>query len=270
MSALATGESWGPSLNGLCSFQLRLFDSCDLLRSRSAVPAYFNTTIVALLLLVGQRFSASGAAGEAGEISAARRTVLILGDSLAAGYGVEPEVAFPTLLQRRLDEAKLTFTVVNAGQSGDTSAGGLRRITWLLRRPVDVLVLELGGNDGLRGIQPSTTHTNLQRIIVLVKEKFPEVKVVIAGMRMPESMGSEFAQEFQQVFLELAKANEATLIPFLLEGVAGDPKFNQPDLIHPNADGHRIVARNVWEVLGPILIEIAAQKPDKRDASVRP
>lgn len=257
-------------LNGLCSLQLRLFDSRDLLRSRSVVPAYFKTAIIALLLLVGQRFAASGAAGESGEIAAARRTVLILGDSLAAGYGVEPEVAFPALLQHRIDEAKLTFTVVNAGQSGDTSAGGLRRITWLLRQPVEVLVLELGGNDGLRGIQPSTTRTNLQRIIGLVKEKFPEVKVVIAGMRMPDSMGSEFAQEFQQIFMELAKVNEAALIPFLLEGVGGDPKFNQPDLIHPNADGHRIVARNVWEVLGPILVELAAKKPDKRDVSVRP
>ncbi len=234
------------------------------------MPAYFKTAILALLLLVSQRLFAAGEAGESGEIATTRRTVLILGDSLAAGYGVEPAVAFPALLQRRIDESKLTFTVVNAGQSGETSAGGLRRVTWLLRRPVAVLVLELGGNDGLRGIQPSTTRTNLQSIIELTKERYPEVKVVIAGMRMPDSMGSDFAQKFQQMFTELAKVNEAALIPFLLEGVGGDPKFNQPDLIHPNADGHRIVARNVWEALEPILVELAAEKPGKRDVSVRP
>jgi len=183
--------------------------------------------------------------------------VLILGDSLAAGYGVEPESAFPALLQTKIKSANLPFTIVNAGVSGDTSAGGLRRINWLLRRPVDVLLLELGGNDGLRGIQPTTTRTNLQQIIERTRAKNPQMRIVIAGMRMPDNMGENFTREFQEVFAGLARANRATLIPFLLEGVGGNPELNQPDLIHPNAGGHRIVAEHVWSTLEPILKEIA-------------
>lgn len=189
--------------------------------------------------------------------SGARKTVLVLGDSLAAGYGVESEAAFPALLQSKIDSAGLGFTMVNAGVSGDTSAGGLRRINWLLRRPVDVLILELGGNDGLRGIQPATTRSNLQQIIERTRDKNPGVRVVIAGMRMPDNMGEEFTRGFREVFGELARTNRASLIPFLLEGVGGDPALNQPDLIHPNAEGHRRVAANVWGTLEPVLREIA-------------
>jgi len=184
---------------------------------------------------------------------APRKTVLVLGDSLAAGYGLEPDEAFPALLQHKIDAAGLNFQIVNAGQSGDTSAGGLRRINWLLRQPVDVLLLELGGNDGLRGISPAATRTNLQQIIERTRERNPSVKFVIAGMRMPNNMGEQFTREFEQVFTGLARENDASLIPFLLAGVGGDPKLNLPDLIHPNAEGHRIVARNVWQVLEPVL-----------------
>ncbi len=183
--------------------------------------------------------------------------MLILGDSLAAGFGVELETAFPALLQSKINSRDLPFSVVNAGVSGDTSAGGLRRINWLLRRPVDVLILELGGNDGLRGIQPVTTRSNLQQIIERTREKYPRVKIVIAGMRMPDNMGEEFTREFQEVFAGLARANRAALIPFLLEGVGGNPDLNQPDLIHPNAEGHGIVAEHVWGTLEPILTELA-------------
>ncbi len=211
------------------------------------------------LLLIGELigFGQTPIGGKTGN-EAGRRTVLILGDSLAAGYGVDPDAAFPALLQAKVDSAGMPVMFVNAGVSGDTSAGGLRRINWLLRQPVDVLVLELGGNDGLRGIQPGTTRTNLQQIIDRTREKNPAVRIVIAGMRMPENMGEEFTRGFREMFFELAAANKATLIPFLLEGVGGNAELNQPDLIHPNAKGHQLVAQHVWSVLEPVLKELLA------------
>jgi acyl-CoA thioesterase-1 len=183
------------------------------------------------------------------------KTVVVLGDSIAAGYGVEPEEAYPALLQEKIKAAGLNFTVVNAGVSGDTSADGLNRINWLLRRPVDVLVLELGGNDGLRGLPVSTTETNLQTIIDRTKQKYPNARVVIAGMQMPKNMGEDYTTAFKNLFPALANKNHAALVPFLLEGVGGRPELNQPDHIHPTAAGHRIVAENVWKVLQPVLTE---------------
>ena len=188
-----------------------------------------------------------------------RRAILILGDSLAAGAGVDPDEAFPALLQKRIDEAGLKYEVVNAGVSGDTSAGGLRRIDWLLRRKIDVLVLELGGNDGLRGMSPGTTRTNLQTIIDRTKARYPQTKIVIAGMQMPPNMGEEYNKAFREIFPDLAKANKAALVPFLLEGVGGKAELNLPDQIHPNPEGHRIVAENVWKVLEPVLSSAAGK-----------
>jgi len=182
-----------------------------------------------------------------------RRTIVVLGDSLAAGYGLDPSEAFPAVLQKKVDDARLSFTVVNAGISGDTSAGGLRRIDWLLKRPVDVLVLELGGNDGLRGIPVGTTRTNLQSIIDRTGKKYPQTQIVIAGMQMPPNMGADYTAAFEKIFPELARSNNAALIPFLLEGVGGKPELNLPDLIHPTAEGQKIVAENVWKVLKPVL-----------------
>jgi acyl-CoA thioesterase-1 len=190
-----------------------------------------------------------------------RPTILILGDSLAAGFGLDPSEAFPSLLQKKVDEAGLKFSVINAGLSGDTSAGGLRRIDWLLKRRVDVLVLELGGNDGLRGIPAAATKTNLQAIIDRAKQKYPRAQVVIAGMQMPPNMGMDYTTTFAKVFPDLAKANHAALIPFLLEGVGGKPELNLPDLIHPTAEGQKIVTENVWKVLKPVLEKGAAPKP---------
>lgn len=183
----------------------------------------------------------------------APKRLLVLGDSLAAGYGVEKGQAFPALLQAMIDRRRLSYEVVNAGVSGDTSAGGVRRIDWLLKGGVDVLLLELGGNDGLRGIPPATTRTNLQRIIDRTRIKNPGVKIVIAGMMMPPSMGKDYAAEFAGLFPALAKQNDAVLIPFLLEGVGGNPELNLPDLIHPTPEGHKHVAANVWRVLEPVL-----------------
>ena len=193
-------------------------------------------------------------------------TILILGDSIAAGYGVSPGEDFPALLQKKITASGLRYKIVNAGVSGDTSAGGLRRIDWLLRRPVDVLVLELGGNDGLRGMAPAVTRSNLQQIVDRVGEKFPAARILIAGMKMPENMGRDFAREFEELFPALAKKNGLALIPFLLEGIAADRRFNQPDLIHPNASGHAVVASNVWKALEPILREPSATR-NPRDES---
>jgi acyl-CoA thioesterase-1 len=179
--------------------------------------------------------------------------VVVLGDSLAAGLGVEDTEGFPTLLQEKIDAAGLKYRVVNAGVSGDTSADGLNRINWQLRRKIDVLVLELGGNDGLRGIPVPATRSNLQSIIDQVKQKYPQAQIVVAGMQMPPNMGEDYTKEFRKIFPELAEKNHAALIPFLLEGVGGKPKLNQPDQIHPTAEGHKIVAENVWKVLKPML-----------------
>lgn len=181
------------------------------------------------------------------------KTVLVLGDSIAAGYGLDLEEAFPALLQEKIEQAGLNYKVVNAGLSGDTTAGGLRRISWLLRQPVDVLLLELGGNDGLRGIDPDETAKNLQGIVDKVRAKNPNTLIVIAGMQMPENMGKDYTERFREVFPEIAQKNRATLIPFFLEGVGGKADLNQADRIHPTAEGHRMIAKTIWKVLQPVL-----------------
>jgi acyl-CoA thioesterase-1 len=180
-------------------------------------------------------------------------TILFLGDSLTAGLGLEQNQAFPALIKDKIQSEKLPFEVVNAGMSGDTTAGGLRRIDWLLQRPIDVLVLELGANDGLRGLAVTEMKRNLQAIIDKVTAKNPQVKIVIAGMQVPPNLGAGYARDFRAAFVELAQANHAALIPFLLEGVGGHTDLNQGDQIHPTAAGDKVVAENVWRVLGPLL-----------------
>ena len=181
------------------------------------------------------------------------RKIVFLGDSLTEGFGVEAENSFPSLIGERVAQANLPFQVVNAGLSGDTSAGGVRRIQWLLRSKIDVLVLALGANDGLRGLSLTATEENLAKIIASVRRKHPEVRVVIAGMLIPPNMGKEYSTAFREVFPRVAKNHKAELIPFLLEGVAGEPELNLPDGIHPNKEGYRIVTENVWQVLMPVL-----------------
>lgn len=185
--------------------------------------------------------------------SAEPRRILVFGDSLTAGYGIDPGLAFPAVLQEKIAAAGLDYEVVNGGVSGDTTAGGLRRIDWLLRRPVDILLLELGANDGLRGIPLDSTKRNLQAIIDRARARYPDVRLVIAGMLVPPNLGPDYTQRFREIFEEVASENEAVLIPFLLEGVAGRPDLNLPDGIHPTPAGHRIVAENVWSALGPLL-----------------
>lgn len=189
-------------------------------------------------------------AQDAGNANAGKKRVLILGDSITAGYGLDPEEAYPALLQKKIDEAGLPYTVKNAGVSGDTTAGGLRRIDWALGKDgADVLVIALGGNDGLRGILTKQTSENLAGIIDKARAKNPAITVVLAGMEMPSNMGGEYTAEFKAVFPKVASEKKVVLVDFLLAGVGGDDKLNQPDRIHPNAEGQRIVAENVWKVL---------------------
>jgi acyl-CoA thioesterase-1 len=180
--------------------------------------------------------------------------IVVLGDSLAAGYGVTPEEAWPARIQSRIDTAQLPYTVVNAGVSGDTTAGGVRRIDWLLRQPIDILILELGGNDGLRGIPPTATRSNLLGIVRKTRGKSPQTRIVLAGMQMPPSMGRDYSEAFQKVFPEVAQAERLALVPHLLESVGGVPELNQPDLIHPTPAGHELIASNVWQILSPLLV----------------
>jgi len=187
----------------------------------------------------------------------APRVILFLGNSITAGYGLDPEQAFPALIQEKIDAKSWKFKVVNAGQSGDTSAGGLNRLDWLLKNRVDILILELGANDGLRGLPAETTRKNLQAIIDRTKAKYPEVKVIVAGIKVPPNMGGDYGRKFEAVFADLAKKNKAVLIPFVLEGVGGSRELNLADGIHPTAKGHEIVAANVWKLLEPILRSLA-------------
>ncbi len=183
------------------------------------------------------------------------RTIMFFGDSLTAGYGLDDAdtQAFPGLIQKKINAASLPYRVINSGLSGETTAGGLRRIDWVLRTPVDIFVLELGGNDGLRGLAPEVAAKNLQGIIDKVRAKNPSVKLVIAGMEMPTSMGAAYVREFAAIFPALAKANDATLIPFVLEGVGGISEMNLADGFHPNLPGHQRIAETIWKTLKPLL-----------------
>jgi acyl-CoA thioesterase-1 len=197
--------------------------------------------------------NAASAADAPTQQIAAKKVIVFLGDSLSAGSGVQPQQAFPAVVGDKIRERGLPYEVINAGVGGDTTAGGLRRLDWLLQRRIDVLVIELGGNDGLRGLPLGNLKSNLQAIIDKAKAKLPNVEIVIAGMQMPPNVGADYAEQFRQVFFDVAKENNAAMIPFLLEGVGGIRELNQPDLIHPNPAGHRLVADVVWKTVEPLL-----------------
>lgn len=182
-----------------------------------------------------------------------QKTILFFGDSLTAGYGLSPDEAFPALVEKELIKQNKKVKVINAGLSGETSAGGLSRIEWTLRQPVDIFILELGANDGLRGLPLDQTKNNLQSIIDKVKAKYPKVKIVLTGMMVPPNMGKEYSDGFKKIFSSLAERNKINLMPFLLEGVGGNEKLNQADGIHPNQEGHRIVAKNLVRFLQKLI-----------------
>jgi acyl-CoA thioesterase I len=218
--------------------------------TRTQLTRNLKIIFLALSLLISRGLSMA---------APAPRVVLFLGDSITAGYGLDPSQAFPALIQQKIDAQRWNFKVINAGQSGDTSAGGLGRMDWLLKNKIDVLVLELGANDGLRGLPVENSKKNLQAIIDHTKDKYPEAKVIVAGMKVPPNMGGDYGRKFEAVFVDLAKNNNAPLIPFILEGVGGLPELNLADGIHPTAKGHEIVAANVWKVLEPVLRSLAGK-----------
>ena len=181
------------------------------------------------------------------------KVILFFGDSLTAGMGLDPEDAFPAIIQKKLDSLGLEYKVVNAGLSGETTAAGKNRINWVLNQDVAVFVLELGANDGLRGVPLEETRKNLQAIIDAVRTKNPETKIILTGMQIPPNMGEEYASGFREIFPELAEKNNVHLVPFLLEDVGGIPELNQADGIHPTAEGQKILAENIWNVLEQIV-----------------
>lgn len=181
------------------------------------------------------------------------KVILFFGNSLTAGYGLDPEEAFPALIQAQLDSLEHDYAVVNAGLSGETTASGRNRLSWVLNQKADIFVLELGANDGLRGIPLEETRKNLETIVNAVRERNPETEIILAGMQIPPNMGPEYTSDFRRIFPELAEEQDLHLIPFLLEGVAGIPELNQADGIHPTIEGHRILANNVWEVLQDVV-----------------
>ena len=217
------------------------------------------TTIVSAILLLaacGQKKTtgAEGSATTAKADTSTAKTILFFGDSLTAGYGLDdPAEAFPGVVQNKIDSAKLPYKVVNAGVSGETTAGGKGRISWILKQKVDIFVLELGANDGLRGVPVTETAENLQAIVDSVKTKYPQAKLMMLGMMVPPNMGNVYAADFKAVFPDVAAKNKMTLVPFLLKDVAGIPALNQKDGIHPTPQGAKIVGNTVWQVLRTLL-----------------
>jgi len=192
--------------------------------------------------------------------AAAQRLVLIEGTSLTAGLGLDPDESYPALLQQKIDSAGLPFTVKNAGLSGETSAGAVRRVDWLLRGAVDVFVLESGANDGLRGLDVDSLRANIVATVRRVKQARPAARICLVQMEAPPNMGPSYARSFHDVYPEVARSERVTLLPFLLDGVAGRPELNQADGMHPNMRGERIVAGNMWRALEPVLRTVAAAR----------
>ncbi len=201
------------------------------------------------------RPAASGATDHATG-TAGRRTMVIEGTSLTAGLGLDPDEAWPAVLQQLIDSAGLAVQVVNAGLSGETSAGALRRVSWLLRGPVDVFVLETGANDGLRGLDPDSLRANIEAILSAVRQRYPAVVLGVVQMEAPPNLGHAYAQRFHAAYGEAARTSGATLLPFLLTGIAGVPSLNQADGIHPTAAGARLAAATEWRALEPLLVRL--------------
>lgn len=219
-------------------------------------------TLAAILALAcaGEREADTSRDSPHRQLAAERPRIVFLGTSLTAGLGVSPDSAYPALIQRRLDSLGAAFDVVNAGVSGETAAGGLRRAAWILGEPFEILVLELGANDGLRGAAPDSIRATLGELIALARSRAPEAAIVLAGMEAPPNLGTRYTASFRAIFPALAADYQVTLIPFLLDGVAAIDSLNQNDRIHPNEAGHRVVAERVWEALDP-LVSARARPP---------
>ena len=221
------------------------------------IPRYgwFGLCVTVLLGCAGGDAGARASAAAPPRAEGERGRVVFLGTSLTAGLGVDPERAYPALIQQKLDSAGLPYLSVNAGVSGETSAGALRRIDWVLREPASVLVIETGANDGLRGLDPDTLRANIQAIIDRANRQTPKPRIVLVGMRALPNYGFGYARRFERVYPELARANDIPLVPFLLDGVAGVEGMNQADMIHPTPAGHRVMAETVWRTLDKVVVE---------------
>ncbi len=193
------------------------------------------------------------AASETKKPETTRKNIVFFGNSLTAAYNLSPEQGFTALIQKKIDSLNLPYTCVNAGLSGETTADGKNRVEWVLEQPVDIFVLELGGNDALRGLPVEASKANLQAILDKVKAKYPDCKLVVAGMQAPPNLGPAYTKAFANMYPDLAKSYNAALIPFLLEGVGGEPSLNLEDGIHPNVEGQKVVAETVWEVLKAVI-----------------
>ena len=191
--------------------------------------------------------------------SSPMKRILVLGDSLSEGFGLSSGEAYPALLTEKLRAAHLNFEITNASQSGGTTGGGLERLPAHLKRKIDIFILELGINDAFRGVPISEIRNNLQAIIDMVKARDPNARIIIAGMQLPNYVDDNYVFAFGQIYADLATKNNVAFIPYLLEGVGGDPLLNQPDRVHPNAAGQKTLAENVWLVLEPIARETAAR-----------
>ena len=200
-------------------------------------------------------------AASAPSLSVPRRSVLFVGTSLTAGLGLEPDSAYPSLIQQKIDSAGLAVSVTNAGVSGETTSGLLERLDWLLRAPFDVLVLETGANDGLRGIPSPTVRQNIRTAVNRIRAKRPTARILLVQMEVLPNLGPKYAAEFHALYPELSKELGITLMPFLLQSVAGRSELNQSDGIHPNQRGERIVADNVWKSLRPVLDSLLSTSP---------
>jgi acyl-CoA thioesterase I len=204
--------------------------------------------------------SLSASSGSSSVSSSNKVTVLFFGTSLTAGYGLEPSIAFPRLIQLKSDSTPVPITAINAGLSGETSAGALRRIDWALRRPVDIVVIETGGNDALRALDPDSLKANVRGIVRRVKEIQPKARILLAVMESPPNLGARYNSRFRQAYVDVASEENIPLIPFLLDKVAGHPELNQDDGVHPNEKGERIVAANIWKALQPVVAEVYSSK----------
>ncbi|MGY6558465.1 MAG: arylesterase [Nitritalea sp.] len=236
-----------------------------MLRTTSSYSIVFSLSFLAMLLFLACSPSSEQAKSDVFEeknleeqeseqaLGEDAPLLLFFGNSLTAGYGLEAEESFPGLVEARLEELDIPFRVVNAGLSGETTASGLTRLDWFLEEEPAIFVLELGANDGLRGIALAETEKNLRSMIQLVQKRYPETAILLAGMQIPPNMGTQYAEDFRQLFPRIAADEGVTLIPFLLEGVAGDPDLNLPDGIHPTAEGHEIVFQTVWPFIAPLV-----------------
>ncbi|HEX9084017.1 MAG TPA: arylesterase [Gemmatimonadaceae bacterium] len=198
----------------------------------------------------------SATAVDSNAVSIRSPVVLFFGTSLTAGLGLDPEQAYPTLIEKKALAEGVPIKVVNAGLSGETTAGAVRRIDWVLRTPVDLVVIEGGANDALRGLAPEDARANLEQLIAAVRAKQPQAKIALVQMEAPPNYGVSYTRSFHAIYPEVAKKDNVTLLPFLLDGVAGIPRLNQPDGVHPNVTGERIVADNVWKALKPMVVKL--------------